>query len=134
MRKKGAPARERESVAALSLLRRQGSIAAPARACEEDAHPDGLGRRRTHETVDRREHGHVVVVVLRRMMLLHPPLLEVGRRGYCDGTGRARGGFACCADPRGCPGAIVHVGRRSRVDVVGALPRGIHRRVDHALT
>ena len=42
--KKGTPARERKSVAALSLLCRQGSIAAPARAREEDVHPNGLGR------------------------------------------------------------------------------------------
>ena len=96
MRKKGAPARERESVAALSCLCPRGCIAAPARAREEDVHRNGLGRRQTHGMVDRREHRRILVVVLGRMMmmlllllLLHPPLLEVGRWGYCDRTGRA---------------------------------------------
>ena len=65
------------------------------------------------------------------LLLLHPPLLEVGWRGYCDGTGSALGGGSR-ADPRGCPGAIVRGSGRNHIDVVGALPRGVHPRVDHA--
>ena len=42
------------------------------------------------------------------------------------------GGRGGRTDPRGCPGAIVRGGRRSHVDVVGALPCSIHQRVDHA--
>jgi hypothetical protein len=98
--------------------------------------------KRPQSTTDARDsgpsgHRRVVVVVLGRMLmlllllLLHPPMLEVGRWGYCDGTGGARGGGGR-ADPRGCPGAIVRGSRCSRVDVVGALPRGVHRQVDHA--
>jgi hypothetical protein len=49
------------------------------------------------------------VVVLGRMMmlllllLLHLPLLEVGWRGYCGGTGRARGGGAAAPIPEDVP-------------------------------
>ena len=65
------------------------------------------------------------------LLLLHPPLLEVGRRGYCHGTGRAQGGGGR-ADPQGCPGTNVCGSHRSHVDVTGALPRGVHQQVDHA--